>query len=130
MNLASNKLTGEIPESIGNLNQLELLSFNDNKLTGSIPENIGDLDSLKYIYLQRNKFSGQIPQSIGNLEKVKRLYLHSNNLSGEIPVSICNLYDNYEYFSLHLNNNNLCPGELGYPVCIPQDDLGPQDCSR
>ena len=45
------ELTGSIPESIGNLVNLEFLYLCNNLLTGSIPESIGDLLKLKYLML-------------------------------------------------------------------------------
>ena len=123
----------ELPESITNLGRLQHLKLNNNMLSGIIPVNIGDIDSLKYLYLDNNFLSGSIPYTIGNLTKLRRLYLLNNDLTSEVPRSICNLYHHPDGFKLYLHNNNLCPGELGYPTCIPDEDLGLQthsECSR
>ena len=112
---------------------LTYLNISGNGLTGTIPENIGSSDSLKYLYLDYNFLSGEIPQSLGNLKNIRRLYLHTNQLSGIIPENICNLYENdlgpQLSFRAFFDNNNLCPGALGYPACIPGNHLGPQYCS-
>jgi Leucine-rich repeat (LRR) protein len=119
---------GNIPESITNLDGLQSLQLQNNQLTGSIPTNIGDIDSLKYFYLDNNILTGEIPASIGNLKKLRRLYLLNNELSGEIPDSVCMIYEQNENFKSYFHNNSLCPGLSGYPTCIPNNHLGPQNC--
>jgi hypothetical protein len=67
LGLSDNQLTGQIPESIGNLPKLTWLNLRDNQLNGSIPDTIGDLSFLTSLSLYGNQLSGQIPASIGNL---------------------------------------------------------------
>jgi len=100
--LYENKLTGTIPDSIGNLNRLEYLSLRENKLNGTIPESIGNLYNLEYLSLSNNKIAGTIPDSIGSLTSLETLYLYNNELSGNIPESIGKLNLNV----LELDNNN------------------------
>jgi hypothetical protein len=38
-----------------------------NLLSGSIPESLGNLSNLQFLYLHRNQLSGSIPESLGNL---------------------------------------------------------------
>jgi Leucine-rich repeat (LRR) protein len=65
--LGTNDLTGQIPDSIGNLTSLTYLRLENNKLNGTIPEAIGKIVSLQSLYLDRNDLSGPIPKNIGNL---------------------------------------------------------------
>ena len=44
MNLYDNNLTGSIPSEIGNLTNLDELFLNNNQFTGEIPESICDLN--------------------------------------------------------------------------------------
>ncbi|XP_048326732.2 probable LRR receptor-like serine/threonine-protein kinase At3g47570 [Ziziphus jujuba] len=83
-----NRIHGSIPTEIGNLINLELLSFDHAQLTGAIPSSIGKLQKLNDIYLNNNKLSGIVPSSLGNLTQLSRLYLQSNNLQGSIPSSL------------------------------------------
>ena len=43
LNLCNNQFTGEISDSIGNLESLQSLSLCDNQLSGVIPESICDV---------------------------------------------------------------------------------------
>ena len=124
--LNDNNLSGEIPPSITNLTGLGHLYLQDNNLYGSIPYNIGDLNNLKYLSLDNNDFEGEIPQSIGNLTNLKRLYLYNNNLSGQIPESLCTINN----LTMYLHNNQLCPGDEGYPECFPAEQVNVQNTSN
>src|SRR6266498_288399 len=111
--LGINNLTGNIPSSIGNLTNLEVLDFYENQLSGSIPSTIGNLVNLQDLALGSNQLSGSIHSSIGNLINLQRLDLHSNQLSGTIPSSIGNLVNLYE---ADLFNNQLSgsiPSSIG-----------------
>ena len=106
--LSNNQLTGQIPESIGNLTNLEYLYLYDNQLTGSIPNEIGDLSNLMYLGLSGNQLNGEIPPEIGNLTNLIALSLYDNQLTGSIPNEIGDLT---ELKSLVISNNMLT-GEL------------------
>ncbi|MFS8002556.1 putative non-specific serine/threonine protein kinase [Helianthus anomalus] len=65
-----NRFTGEIPPTIGNLQNLYWLDLADNQLSGSIPVSSGNtpgLDRLtqaKHFHFGRNRLSGAIPESL------------------------------------------------------------------
>ena len=83
---------GEIPNSIGNLTNLNDLGIWGNDLiSGEIPESIGNLLELELLSIEDNNNIGVIPESIGNLTNLIFLDLEDNQLSGEIPESIWNL---------------------------------------
>ena len=85
----------------------------DYTMSGEIPENIGDLTQLDTLNLSYNQFTGTIPQSIGNLTNLNYLYLYKNKLNGIIPDSICNINPNDIKFQIW--GNKFCPP---YPNCI------------
>jgi hypothetical protein len=114
LNLAINRITGTIPETIGSLTSLSYFGMNANQLTGPIPSSIGNMSMLKDLHLSGNRLSGQIPISIGSLELLEGIYIGANNFVGEIPTTFCSidlklLRDMYVFS----NNNTLC-----YPECI------------
>ncbi|MFS7959869.1 putative non-specific serine/threonine protein kinase [Helianthus anomalus] len=80
-----NKLNGLIPESVGKLNNLRVLSLYLNSFTGSIPKALETLRSLEVLDLSRNRLTGPFPSFLG---KLTHLYLSNNQFSGSIPVSI------------------------------------------
>ena len=47
--------------------------LNGNKLTGSLPEELGNLPNLDRIQIDQNQISGPIPKSFANLNKTQHL---------------------------------------------------------
>lgn len=88
LSLVANKISGTIPQDIGNLTNLKLLYMDKNLLTGNLPDSLGNLPYLFVLSLSQNKLSGQIPRSVGNLSRLSELYLQQNYLSGPIRVAL------------------------------------------
>lgn len=86
IDLSANNFT-QFPSSIRKLTLLEELNLNC-YLT-EIPDWIGELNQLQVLILCENKLS-KIPESIGELTQLKKLDLRNNNLT-QIPDSITNL---------------------------------------
>ncbi|KAI3496589.1 hypothetical protein L1887_38954 [Cichorium endivia] len=88
--------SGPIPDTIGNLQQLVILSLNANRFTGSIPPSIGNLKHLYWLDLTENQLTGSIPVSKGTtpgldmLTHAKHFHLGDNQLSGSIPPQLFN----------------------------------------
>ncbi|KAB2086444.1 hypothetical protein ES319_A04G032100v1, partial [Gossypium barbadense] len=108
IDLSCNKLTGEIPEELTNLQQLIALNLSRNSLIGKIPQKIGQLRQLEVLDLSRNKFSSNIPTSLSELTFLSTLDLSYNYLSGKIPTGRqLQLFDPSSYS----HNQGLCEGE-------------------
>jgi Leucine-rich repeat (LRR) protein len=87
LDLSNNFLYGSIPPSIGNLTKLTYLDLSYNygsagSLSGNIPATIGMLEDLETLNLDGNNFTGPIPSSLGNFTKLVHMDLSSNSLSG------------------------------------------------
>jgi hypothetical protein len=82
------QLTGNIPDTVANMQLLREIIFGYNQLTGSIPVALTQLPSLRYLILHGNQFTGEIPDTIGNLQSLRTLSLGNNNFTGEIPDSV------------------------------------------
>jgi Leucine-rich repeat (LRR) protein len=54
-------LTGEIPDGISTLLNLQSLMLHGNQLHGPIPSTISALTSLQQLSLSENKLTGEIP---------------------------------------------------------------------
>eukprot|EP01039_Chlorochromonas_danica_P011827 gene11827-13328_t len=112
LTLENNNLVGSLPNSIGNLTKIELLSLFSNQLRGSIPSSIGNLAQLTDLELGSNQLTGTVPSSIANLVLLTDLRLYSNQLTGSIPSQVWQLPLSYLYlFDNHLN------GSLSEDVC-------------
>jgi internalin A len=100
LDLSAEDLT-ELPESIGQLTQLEFLDLAGNQLT-ELPESIGQLTQLQSLSLWANQLT-ELPESIGQLTQLQSLDLWSNQLT-KVPESIGQLT---ELQSLNLSHNQL-----------------------
>ncbi|GKV49440.1 hypothetical protein SLEP1_g56190 [Rubroshorea leprosula] len=92
LSLSKNRLTREIPQSIGHLQNLQLLDLSRNNLSGSIPKEIGNLKILLSLDLSHNNLFGSIPSELGNLISIQITFdLSSNSLSRAIPQDLSKL---------------------------------------
>ncbi|KAG5560025.1 hypothetical protein RHGRI_003342 [Rhododendron griersonianum] len=85
MDLSSNKFSGEIPESLGNLKGLQVLNISKNNLIGVFPSSLANLTNLESLDLSRNLLSGEIPQQLTKLTFLSVLNVSHNRLTGPIP---------------------------------------------
>ncbi|KAM5573196.1 hypothetical protein ABKV19_012969 [Rosa sericea] len=86
IDISSNSLVGEIPESIMSMQNLISLNFSRNKFTGKLLENFGNMKKLESLDLSRNHICGKIPTSFASLNFLSVLDLSHNNFSGRIPL--------------------------------------------
>ncbi|XP_062169658.1 leucine-rich repeat receptor protein kinase HPCA1-like isoform X3 [Alnus glutinosa] len=75
--LDNNKLSGKIPPQLFSSNIMILLHF--------IPETIGNVQTLEVIRFGRNAQSGTLPWNLSNLVNVNEMYLSNNKFAGPIP---------------------------------------------
>ncbi|XP_047946734.1 receptor-like protein 36 [Salvia hispanica] len=87
IDMSSNRFSGSIPNSIGNLNFLIYLNLSHNCLTGGIPASLGNVAELESLDLSSNRLEGEIPTELTKLTFLAVINLSMNNLSGKIPQS-------------------------------------------
>ncbi|XP_050378396.1 receptor-like protein EIX1 [Argentina anserina] len=85
IDMSSNYLVGEIPESIARMTELKSLNLSRNHLTGKLPQDFGNMKMLESLDLSRNNLSGEIPPSFSTLHFLGVLDVSHNQLSGRIP---------------------------------------------
>ena len=108
LDLRVNALRGAIPSRLGELTDLEILDLSVNRLTGTIPPELGRLSELVDLALYGNPdLTGSIPSELGRLSKLELLRLSSSDLRGEIPVELGDLS---ELTWLWLHGNRLSGG--------------------
>ena len=61
----------DVPESIGKFTNLEALMFT--KLVKSLPESVGNLKNLQFLTLSDNKGLKELPESLADLPKLSFL---------------------------------------------------------
>ncbi|KAL2901915.1 Receptor-like protein 6 [Bienertia sinuspersici] len=104
--------SGKLPNSMGNLQQLQRIEIVNCSFSGSIPPSMGQLKQLMYVDFSNNKFSGLVP-SLSSAKSLSNLRLSNNMLNGTVActqwISLSKLVD------LDLNSNSLngnIPGSL------------------
>eukprot|EP01018_Ginkgo_biloba_P020435 Gb_18382 [translate_table: standard] len=112
IDLSSNRLSGGIPEDIGELKGLQTLNLSKNYLRGVIPEKVGDLVNLESLDFSWNNLSGRIPTSLAALTSLAYFNVSHNNLSGHIPL---NTFDQSSF----LGNTGLCGVQVKKKCWIP-----------
>ncbi|XP_028799940.1 receptor-like protein EIX2 [Neltuma alba] len=116
LNLASNNLSGKVPDCWARWPYLEVVNLGNNHFTGILHTSMSSLPWLKMLNLRNNtfsgnflsflknrrdivcldlgenQFSGMIPSWVGqSLSSLKILVLRSNKFFGPIPYQICDL---------------------------------------
>ncbi len=123
LDLAGNRLT-QLPESIGQLEKLTLLDLSQNQLT-HLPESIGQLEKLLTLSISGNQLT-QLPESIGQLEKLRMLDVHDNELI-MLPESLLSLAEADNLRELYLGGNDALgiPPEIFGPTFQKETGLEP-----
>ncbi|KAK8643361.1 hypothetical protein V6N13_012663 [Hibiscus sabdariffa] len=86
--MGGNRISGNIPDGIGDLVKLTHIHIGENLFTGNVPTSIGKLRNVGLFDLSLNRFSGEIPSCIGNLSLLSHLYLNGNNFEGRVPLTL------------------------------------------
>lgn len=91
--MSRNQLSGTVPDSIGNLINLEKLSISFNQFQGSVPAALGRLTKLGELFLSNNQFSGQVPQELLALTSLVECQFQNAGFclqNGDVIPAICN----------------------------------------
>ena len=91
LDLSSNRVSGEIPGFVADMEKLHTLDLSGNHIDGELPEELGNFANLEVLSLGHNALSGTIPANIGDLEKLQLLNMAGNFLTGEIPEELGSL---------------------------------------
>ncbi|GAV83953.1 LRR_1 domain-containing protein/Pkinase_Tyr domain-containing protein/LRRNT_2 domain-containing protein/LRR_4 domain-containing protein/LRR_8 domain-containing protein [Cephalotus follicularis] len=106
----TNNLSGNAPDSVSNCHALERLDLSNNKFTGNIPEELASLPDLEFLDLSHNNLCGQIPSKLGSSSSLLVLNVSFNDISGTIPA---NKVLRSMGGSAYVGNPKLCGPPLG-----------------
>ncbi|KAM4099953.1 hypothetical protein ACB094_05G031600 [Castanea mollissima] len=121
LDLSFNKLTGEIPLTLGQLSSIHAMNLSYNQLTGPIPKSFSNLTQLESLDLSHNDLSGEIPSVLADLSFLGAFNVNHNNLSGKIPfIGHLITFENSSYEG----NRFLCGPPLE-KSCIDIDESPP-----
>ncbi|XP_073361245.1 probable LRR receptor-like serine/threonine-protein kinase At1g74360 [Aegilops tauschii subsp. strangulata] len=107
VDISSNQLSGNFPNSIANCSNLRSLSLWNNSFGGSIPPGIGSIAGLEELVLSSNQFHHKIPLELMNCTNLKFLEISDNNFGGEVQQVLGKLTS---LKSLALQENNYSGG--------------------
>jgi hypothetical protein len=88
----------------------------DNDLSGSIPATVGNWEDMMQFHANGNKLTGSIPATVGNWEKLMAFTVHQNQLSGGVlpPLPFDKMsYPNCQLFGHPRRNAFYCPWPQG-----------------
>ncbi|RWR75521.1 wall-associated receptor kinase 5-like protein [Cinnamomum micranthum f. kanehirae] len=85
IDLSCNRLTGEIPLEMGQLNRLHSLNLSHNQFSGPIPMSFKNLSLIESMDLSYNRLNGTIPSELTELTYLEIFSVAHNNLSGRTP---------------------------------------------
>ncbi|KAG7586990.1 Leucine-rich repeat [Arabidopsis thaliana x Arabidopsis arenosa] len=133
MNLANNGFQGNLPSSVGNMEEIEYLDLSHNNFQGKVPRSVArgcySMTTLKLSHnklsgeifpesvhftdittlsMDNNQFTGKIGRGLRSLEYLYMLDISNNNLTGVIP----SWFDELPSLSALLLSNNLLEGEI------------------
>ncbi|XP_074284277.1 receptor-like protein EIX2 [Silene latifolia] len=119
IDLTNNFISGPLLEGLGQIMpNLTTLILSNNQISGQIPNSLCQLESLISLDINNNSLSGEIPNCLANLSRLSLVRLSYNKLNGHIPCF--NNSGSHQNgvgveFYLHLNDNMLI-GEM--PSCL------------
>ncbi|KAK9226943.1 hypothetical protein WN943_011991 [Citrus x changshan-huyou] len=92
LDLSNNRLSGTIPECIGNFSPwLSVMDLRNNRLNGSIPGTFAESNWLRSLNLNNNELGEGIPQSLVNCTKLEVLDIGNNKINDAFPYWLGNL---------------------------------------
>ncbi|KAL4586386.1 hypothetical protein LXL04_011022 [Taraxacum kok-saghyz] len=95
----SNRFYGGIPSSLRNSPAISFLNLRNNSFNGPIEFNCSMMTNLTSLDLGTNNFSGSIPSDLSSCRKLKAINFARNRFEGEIPESFRN-FESLSYLSL------------------------------
>ena len=120
LSVYSNQMSGQIPDSVGDLLNLYHLDISKNGFTGSIPTTMSNLANLQYVFLGDNMYDSQDFPYFGNSPLLQELSMRNCNITDRIPHYFGNWLDNLVL--LDLSDNSLS-GDIVHNLGLTKSPL-------
>eukprot|EP01034_Spumella_vulgaris_P040086 gene40086-49573_t len=109
LHMGFNKIHGPFPRVL--LRSVTNLNLYDNDFHGTLPESLGLMTTLNILTIGVTHLHGTVPESLGNLVGLRFLVLSNSSLTGPFPVSIMKQCTQLSFLYIYLNhftgNHNL-----------------------
>jgi Leucine-rich repeat (LRR) protein len=117
LDLSGNNIAGEIPSEISAYGVLRELNLASNTLEGEIPDSLYDITSLERLYLNGNPLTGTLSGQVENLQLLQVLNIGESVLEGFLPDELFSLTNLVE---LDIGGAGFT-GQLsfGFPILAP-----------
>ncbi|KAI3688332.1 hypothetical protein L1987_82044 [Smallanthus sonchifolius] len=89
--LGGNKFSGNMAQDLTKLVNLRILDILENNITGDLQNTLPQIQTLEVLVQRNNSLQGYITSNIHNLTSLRILDLSHNNLTGSIPQEMANL---------------------------------------
>jgi hypothetical protein len=99
------------------------LMLADNNLSGQLPDSLGDLDGLRTLALGSNDLQGTIPSDLWGLTNLSDLFLRDNQISGQLPAAILGMAEGAPRTHIDLSGNRLDGFEPGNVPQSPGNEI-------
>lgn len=86
LTIYDNNLIGRLSPAICRLERLHTLHLSFNKISGALPDKLGECSALKNFWVKGNKITGRLPDSVALLPELEYLDIHANDMSGALPT--------------------------------------------
>ncbi|KAL2525234.1 putative LRR receptor-like serine/threonine-protein kinase [Abeliophyllum distichum] len=119
--LGDNQLSGEIPGYISNFSKLTELELSENSFSGRVPMNLGNLQNLQLLHFENNQLTNDPSMleldfliSLINCRQLKEIGIGSNFFDGMLPRALGNFSESIERFSaISCGIKGIIPNEIG-----------------
>lgn len=127
LHLGGNDLSKEVPDSVGQLSNLEVLDLHENKLS-ALPGSVRNLVNLRVLNLSSNRFAELPIGSIFSLPSLKEVYAASNALTGAFFPMTVDIVRSLQ--TLDISNNSLASISFGSELHLPSIQYLNISCNR
>lgn len=88
LDVSHNRLTGELPRALVELENIRVINVAHNKLAGELPSEHWSTRNLIRLDVKANAFTGRVPPSLATARKLEYLDLSQNRFTSRIDLSV------------------------------------------